>query len=139
MRILGLISAFVFVLAVIAGINPGQVSAIRQPKHNTQLQVTGIVLPAQHVIVDEQGKIIKILSNTNKDVVPKFYVSEISKETMFKPTSGQLEKYRQLVPKGTANVGTIYEYVPGRFEFNPLGALQANKRPQLKIVNPIFD
>ncbi|MGH9856501.1 MAG: hypothetical protein ACRD4B_01535, partial [Acidobacteriota bacterium] len=85
----------------------------QSPTYNNQIQVTGIVLPAQHIIIDRQGNIIEILSNTGKDVTPKVYLNNISKESIRELTPEIYERYQELVPKGHSHVGTLYKRAAG--------------------------
>lgn len=73
-----------------------------------QLHTTARVLPAQHIVVNEQGAIVEILSNTTEDVLPKVYLNRISKNTEQPLTPAIHEQYRLLVPKGASRVGVLY-------------------------------
>lgn len=115
-------------------------AAAKVPEYNHQLQVTGVVLPAQHIVVDDEGVILQILSNTKKDVTPKVYTGKISKEALTTMTPEIYEQYRQIVPEGRSRVGTLYERSPGSEGFVSFEELtRTNSRNPYDISSPVLN
>lgn len=109
MKLLGVLSALIVFGA--ASLVPSQPVSAGAP-YNTHLKVSGIVLPAQQVVVDEQGTIIEISSNTTHDVMPEVYLNKIAKENARDMTPEIYQQYRRLVPPGHSHVGTLYKHTP---------------------------
>jgi hypothetical protein len=126
-------------LAIIAAslLAPGRPVSAQIPEYNNQLKVTGIILPAQHVIVNEHGMITEILSNTDKDVVPKVYISKLSKDTVIEMTPEIYDQYRQLVPEGQSRVGVLYKQTPGIYPVVPLDSFMPNE--SYRLTSPILN
>lgn len=76
---------------------------------NDQLDVTGRVIPVQSVIINNEGAIIQILSNTTEDVEPRVYLNQINPDSRVDLTDKVRDEYRKLVPAGSAKVGTLYD------------------------------
>jgi hypothetical protein len=114
----GLLFLAIVLASALAPVHPATAQTVTT--HNNQLKVTGIVLPAHHVIVNDHGNIIEILSNTDKDVLPKVYANTIKSENARELTSDIYEQYRRLVPEGQSRMGTLYKYTPGAYTFVPL-------------------
>jgi len=124
--VFGVVSAFLLApVEHASGQNTGQA----EPKqYNNQLKVTGVVLPAQHVIVDERGMITEILSNTEKDIMPTVYAHSLAKSNIIEMTPDIYAQYRQLVPEGQSQVGVLYKRIPGVYPtFPPSPILQSNE------------
>jgi hypothetical protein len=123
MKLLGVLLALgVFGVALLA---PGSSVAAQTTIYNNQVKVTGVILPAQHVIVDEQGIIIEILSNTTEDVMPTVYVNKLSKENIRALTPNIYQQYRRIVPAGHSRVGRLYKHTPGSYSFTSPESLLA--------------
>ena len=84
-------------------------SANAQFNPENKIYVYGVVLPKHHVIIDENGQIQEIISNTSEDVTPDIYVGKIAKESQVVLTPEVLAQYNQLVAKGSSHVGTLYK------------------------------
>lgn len=85
-----------------------------------KLHFYGKVLAAHHVVVNSEGKIQQIVSNTNEDVEPRVYLDRISEETQIDASESVNHEYRQLVPYGSSRVGVLYEY---KAESKPLSVM----------------
>ena len=106
-----LVSILVLTIFGALAFMPAPVSA-STPKYNNKLKVTGVVLPAQYIIVDEQGTILEISSNTTQDVKPRVYLHTIHKDNVRPLTSEIYRQYRRIVPPGQAKVGVLYQHAP---------------------------
>ena len=73
------------------------------------IYITARVLPTHTVIVNEQGIITEIISNTTEDVIPKVFVNESLKENERPLTPEIYEQYKDLVSPGESRIGTLYE------------------------------
>jgi hypothetical protein len=72
--------------------------------------ITARVLPTHTIIIDDQGVIQEIISNTTEDVpAPKVFLNTVSKETAQPYTPTVEAQYKQLITPGHGKVGTLYK------------------------------
>lgn len=76
--------------------------------YNDTIHVNGKVLPARHAVVNMEGEIIEIASNTYEDAEPKFYLNHVSKESEVRVSERFYEEFKTLVPDGTSKPGILY-------------------------------
>jgi hypothetical protein len=105
MRVLRMLS---IVISVLVFLHSSAVVKAAPSSNNNQLQVTARVRSAHHVIIDSEGNVIEILSNTTEDVIPKVYLEKISSETEQPLTDEIMQHYRKLVPLGKSKIGVLY-------------------------------
>ena len=105
MRVLGIISALLFMQLLV----PQTVVDAEAVPPKQQLHTSGRVVASQSIIVDDQGTIIQILSNTTEDVVPKVYLLTIGSSTQQPMTADIFAQYRKHVPEGKSRVGVLYQ------------------------------
>lgn len=112
MRILrGISLSFALALALIA--YGGVASAESVTVTGGKLNVHAKVLPRHTIVVDEQGLIMQIFSNTAEDVdSPRVYKGEIDAANEQPITPALYDEYRRLVPAGKSRVGLLYERNP---------------------------
>lgn len=106
MGVARILSAIIFALVAFG---PAASTGASPPVNKQQLRTSGKVLPAQHIVIDEKGEVIKIFSNTSEDVTPKVYLAEIASGNKRSLTPQILERYRELVPPGSAEPGILYQ------------------------------
>lgn len=88
----------------------GSASAATKTVTGGKLHVQARVLPAHTVVVDDQGAILQILSNTNEDVaIPRVYRNSINTANEVALTPSLHTQYRQLVLAGQSRVGVLYD------------------------------
>jgi hypothetical protein len=100
--------SFAVLIIVVFGILPSSTVSADAVGGKEHLHTAGRVLPAHHVVINEQNEILEIISNTTEDVNPRIYLNKISKERELPANPKVLEQYRRLVPSGTSNVGVLY-------------------------------
>lgn len=106
----------IFILAVLAVAPAAPVEAATPTTvaaRGGQLEVKARVLPVHTIIVDEQGIIEQIFSNTPKDnATPRVYRVSIAAANE-QPITPQVDAaYRRLVPAGQSRIGLLYERNP---------------------------
>lgn len=74
-----------------------------------ELKVTARVLTVRHIILNQQGDIIRITSNTLEDIVPTAYISNDASSNRIPLSDSVYSEYRVYVPIGTAQYGVLYE------------------------------
>lgn len=105
MRFLGIISAIFFAFLFLS---TGTVQAeTMHPKQ--QLHTSGRVVASQSIVVDGQGIVTQIFSNSTEEVIPKVYLLTISPQSRLELTPEILAQYRKHVPLGKARVGVLYQ------------------------------
>jgi|GEM_PF-6844864 len=67
-------------------------------------------MPAQYILVDGQGKILEIGSNTYQDVVPQVFLNQPSSGIEQPLTPEIYAQYRNFVPAGKSHPGILYKY-----------------------------
>lgn len=75
-----------------------------------KIVVQAKVMPAQYIVIDGQGKIMEIGSNTNADVVPQVFLTRPGAENQQPMTPELYAQYRGLVPAGKSHPGVLYKY-----------------------------
>ncbi|MDB5181493.1 MAG: hypothetical protein JWP13_256 [Candidatus Saccharibacteria bacterium] len=86
----------------------GRISAAPQPI-TQELHVTATVPDHRDIIINTEGEIIEITSNTPRDVMPSVYLSTSTPANKAELTQKLYEEYRQHVPIGTAKYGVLYK------------------------------
>jgi hypothetical protein len=94
----------VLAIAVLA---TGQATA-KQPI-TQELHVTAVVPAHRDIVVDHNGTIQEITSNTLEDVTPTVYYREVQPDNRRILTSELYKEYRAYVPEGTAKYGVLYK------------------------------
>ena len=107
----------IFSLSFAVTLGPENVSAQQQFNPKNEIQVTGRVLPMHSVVVDSNGIVLEILSNTYEDVLPRVFVDRISLETEIPLNDAVKTQYNALVPQGSSKVGSLYKKPPIKIEF----------------------
>ncbi len=74
--------------------------------------MNGRVLPTHFVIINEDGDILQIISNTTEDVKPRIFVDKIAADTEVPLTDDVYVFYQYYVPPGTSKVGVLYKSNP---------------------------
>ena len=74
-----------------------------------EITVTAIVPSHRDIILDKQGKITEIDSNTKEDVSPDVYSLKYAPENQRPLSADMLAQYRKYVPAGTAKYGVLYK------------------------------
>ncbi|HEX8182174.1 MAG TPA: hypothetical protein VF575_01075 [Candidatus Saccharimonadales bacterium] len=77
-----------------------------------EIHVTARILPMRRVIVDNNGQILTIMSNTNDDVAPTFFRNKDIPENQLVPSTELTAQYNRLVPAGSGKIGTLYKRGP---------------------------
>ncbi len=76
------------------------------------LTVTAIVEATRSVLINPQGRIIRILSNTPEAVAPKFYQTSFESGPIASNQS-MLDQYNKIVDRiDTSHAGVIYSWSP---------------------------
>ncbi len=97
-------------VAVMPFINGRVVLATTQSVNGGQLKIQAVVLPAHTVIVDEQGEITLIASNTTEGVEePKVYRGNAIRGNEQELTPAIFAEYRRFVPEGKSRIGILYD------------------------------
>lgn len=127
MKAVGVLLAFLGVLFLWTAPVSAQTSA------SGKITVRGVIAPARYVILDDNGEIKQILSNTTESVQPTVYLNSLSQENQKPLNSEVLSEYNQLLPKN-AGIGELYKKDPSapKLEAKPQNA--ANENKYLKIV-----
>lgn len=74
------------------------------------ITVTAVVPAHRDIIIDGNGNITEIVSNTKDDVTPVVFLGEDGSEKNKRPLTDEIyDKYRKLVPAGTAKYGILYK------------------------------
>jgi hypothetical protein len=69
------------------------------------------VLPSQYVIINDQGRIIEIGSNTDQSVTPRVFMARVTAGSE-RPLSGAIyAQYKELLP-AKIRPGILYKYQP---------------------------
>jgi sugar (pentulose or hexulose) kinase len=107
-----MIRAIAVIIATFASL--GLMTAPAEAAFNPEnkLYVYGRVLPTHYVVINAQGNILQIISNTTEDVTPRVYIERITKETEVPLTDEINQAYQKEVPKGSSKVGILYENKP---------------------------
>jgi hypothetical protein len=117
MKHVGVISVVLVMLLLLQG----TIAAAAVPqRHNQELNVSGRVLDAHTVIVDENDVILEIASNTENDVQPRIFLFEPSADNELPLSDNVYEQYRLLVPEGTSRPGILYKYGDPQPVWTPL-------------------
>lgn len=99
-----------FVLALALILYGGIASAASVTVNGGQIEVRAQVLPAHTIIVDEQGVIIQIASNTVQDVAtPRVFLLNTAAANEQPVTQEVYDEYRRLVLPGESKIGVLYE------------------------------
>ncbi len=111
MKYLGALVAGILVAATLGSGTPVAAKTISV---SDEITIQSRVLPRQSIIVNDKNQIIKIISNTTEDLMPKVYRNVIDSENELMLTEDLLKQYRSLVPLGTSQPGerTIVHYSP---------------------------
>ncbi len=96
--------------AFAAGYTPQSSTAIAatNPMITQELHVTAKVLPMRRVIVDNQGQILRITSNTTESISPTVFRGSDTPENQIALSPEIANAYKSLVPSN-AGIGTLYE------------------------------
>lgn len=86
-------------------------SASAQTITRTQKVVlNAVVLPAQYIIINDQGQITEVDSNSSIQALPQVYLGSI-KPANARPLTPQLYlAYQNLVPKTSLAAGILYKF-----------------------------
>jgi hypothetical protein len=76
---------------------------------SVQITVTAVVPSHRDIILDKNGNITEIDSNTKEDVTPDAYIGSAKPENKVPLTDDLFGQYRQHVPEGTAKYGVLYK------------------------------
>jgi hypothetical protein len=81
---------------------------------DNQIHVYGKILPTHHLIVNGDGKIIEIISNTAEQKPDQIfvYIDKISPENKSNLNELISAEYNKLMINKTSHAGTIYKYDP---------------------------
>jgi hypothetical protein len=79
-----------------------------QTSVSQQIQVNGVIMPARYIIIDDQGEIRQILSNTSEAVQPTVYQNSIATHNQRSLTTELMDQYTGLLPTKTG-AGILYE------------------------------
>lgn len=102
-RLIGL-TALLFLPVSHAGtVSAAQVSVTQE------LHVTAVVPMHRDIVLDRNGTITRITSNTTEDVLPTVYRSSIDPANQIELSDRLYQQYRKHVPEGTAKYGILYE------------------------------
>ena len=74
-----------------------------------ELRVTAKVPHHRDIIVDKNGIIVEISSNTKEDVRPTVYLERMEPKNKKPLTDKLYRQYRKYVPEGTAAYGVLYQ------------------------------
>lgn len=108
MRVLRGVS-FLAILALATVLRGGAASAAQVSVNGGQLEVQARVLPQHTVVIDEQGVITQIFSNTTEDIAtPRVYRVSIEASNEQPLTLAVYDEYRRLVPPGASRIGQLY-------------------------------
>lgn len=94
-----------------------------------QITVTAVVPSHRDIIIDKNGNILEIDSNTKEDVMPDVYLNKATPENKQPLTPDLYNEYRSHVPAGTDTYGVLYK----RPAYTTI--LSATKKP---IAPPVF-
>lgn len=86
---------------------PAPVSAATQTKTDT-LQVRAEVVSAQTIVIDEQSRILEIMSNSTEAVTPRVFLRQVDAANQLPLTPEIYRQYRLLVPEHTLKPGVLY-------------------------------
>jgi hypothetical protein len=107
MRLLG---AILGVMAAAVVLISGQSTSAEPVALIQQLEVKGRVLPYHTLIVDENGVLIRILSNTEEnDAALRVFLGNVAAKNRLPLAEKTYSQYRQLVPEGFSRIGVLYE------------------------------
>ena len=84
-------------------------SVSAQTSDGVNIEVHGVVAPARYIVLDEQGNINQILSNTKSAVTPTVYRQKIANGNEQPLTSRIYNEYLTLLPRTDAGVGVLYQ------------------------------
>lgn len=77
-----------------------------------EIRITAVVAPVHYIIVNEDGDIIDITSNTDEDAAPKVYRDKVAAGNEVQLTRAIYQDYRAIVPAGKSRIGKLYAKVP---------------------------
>ncbi len=81
-----------------------------QTSASVNIEVRGVIAPARSIVVDEQGSITQILSNTNENVSPVVYRLKIDSANQLPLTSDLARQYNQVLSRaGSKLIGVLYQ------------------------------
>jgi hypothetical protein len=96
------------ILAFAPTVSGGNVSAAPVTVNGGQLEVKARVLPVHTIVVDEQGVITQIFSNTEGEATPRVYRLSIIAANEQPMTPEIQDEYRRLLPTGSGRIGVLY-------------------------------
>jgi hypothetical protein len=105
-RLFGIIIALLIPLGVSAPVFAETQSV------SVEITVTAVVPSHRDIIVDKNGAILEIDSNTKEDVMPDVYLNKVAPENKQTLSPEMYAEYRQHVPEGTAKYGVLYKPSP---------------------------
>lgn len=83
-----------------------------EPAH-ASTTISATIAPVRHVILSRSGHVVTILSNTQKNVTPKYYLESDSGPSLA-PSALSQREYAQLIARiNTKNNGAIYNRSAG--------------------------
>jgi hypothetical protein len=102
----------IFVLVIIAAFALPTEHATAEPMQVSggQIRVLARVLPTHYIIVDHQGIITEIASNTDGPATPRVFLTDVALGQEQPYTSAVQEQYETLVPNGLGHIGILYRY-----------------------------
>ena len=78
--------------------------------HGGSIQIQARVAAAHRIVLDENGAIMQIYSNTTEPVdAPRVYRLSIEAANEIPPDAAVLAGYQRLVPAGHSWIGTLYD------------------------------
>lgn len=101
-------SIFILVLVLLTPIATVGTASAAQVSVVQELHVTARVLPMRRVIVDANGQIQQIISNTAEDVTPTVYFGRDTDANKIPLTDDVQQQYQSLVPQGSGKAGILY-------------------------------
>ena len=92
-----------------------------------QITITATVLPARYVIVDKDGSITRITSNTDEAVAPRTYREAIKpgNEATLSPIAQK--QYEQVINSAVNKVGVLYDGSKPLPEVNKVSTVPTSK------------
>ena len=106
MKFLGIIAVLYFGVCLMLT----SVASAETISAERRIVVQAEVMPAQYILVDQQGKVLEIGSNTNQDVVPQVFLNHPTAGNERPLTPEIYAQYRSFVPAGKSHPGILYKY-----------------------------
>lgn len=107
MRVGGFLLAAFIVGAT--GLSGGRAASAYTLSASGKVHLIGKVAPAHYIIVDGDGTILQVISNTDEDTVPLVYKDKLIANNQMPLTPAIYDQYRKIVPAGTSHPGVLYK------------------------------